>query len=194
MNSNVYGNIFTERIPSLTYQYYINKINEIIENTSKKYISVVDTNHEYAYYTNGTFKLWSEIELGEFICDITLNTLQSSSSFYLTHNTNSTIVFIAFHIKYKFPKENPPLTIKNMMSKLFVPDKIGNDGDSTIWFIVSLCGGAIPVEVSILNNNELISETFTIPSYDCDKKSAEWKEYISTLKRLNIKRVKRYRF
>lgn len=100
-----------------------------------------------------------------------------------------------YTIKLQLPPEIDPNFFGDMMDDIFIRDKVSSCSDRTTWFIVSICGSSVPISVSILNNDNTVTvETLTIPSYDCDKQSDDWKNYITALKRLNIKRVKNFRF
>ena len=97
-------------------------------------------------------------------------------------------------LNYKFKNETPK-PIKQIMSKLFVPENITNNPTGRMcWFINSLCGSSVPVEVTTVNVGEHKKSEFLIPPFPIDKQSAEWIKLKSDIKELDIKIVSKYRF
>lgn len=99
-------------------------------------------------------------------------------------------------LQYKHNKIDTPKEIKQLYTQLFIPDTISHNKVNRMnWFVSTLGVGPWCVRVDILHRSVSVETTeFTIPAPGTDPKSYEFKQYLSKLKQLGIRRVSKFRF
>lgn len=85
--------------------------------------------------------------------------------------------------------------VEGIFLHLFVPDVISNNEDGRMnWFVSVLGIGQWKITIKTVTGNNIEIKELIIPPKDTDRKSAKFKQFMSELKKLNIKMVSRLRF
>lgn len=99
------------------------------------------------------------------------------------------------YFNYDGLKEDAPDYLKEMMNKLIIRDQISYNDPGRINCFISIIGeGDWKLEVDYYKEGKRVKEKLVIPSYRADKKSKEYKDFLTTLKSMNIRIVKNLRF